>query len=142
MPSCSHAGDFAQAQLGRTAGAIAPTAYPKQTDANGAWKTTNLYDWTSGFLPGNFWLAYQLAGASAQRTRAQSWQAGVESRKADTSTHDLGFVIFNSFGNGFRLTGDPGLPAGRARRRDVAGDPLQPGRRVRSGRGTRRATSA
>ena len=102
-----HAGEFAQQQLGRTASSLAPTAYPKQTGPGGAWRTTSAYDWNSGFLPGNFWLAYELGGAAAQRSRAQSWQAGVEVRKSDTSTHDLGFVIFNSFGNGFRLTGDP-----------------------------------
>ena len=38
--------------------------------------------------------------------RARSWTAGVEHEKSDTSTHDVGFKIFCSFGNGYRLTGD------------------------------------
>ena len=36
-----------------------------------------------------------------------AWTAGLASRQFDTSTHDIGFVIGNSFGHGYRLTGDP-----------------------------------
>jgi unsaturated chondroitin disaccharide hydrolase len=48
---------------------------------------------------------YELTGDPIWMTRATDWQTGLEGRKNDTSTHDVGFVIFSSFGNGYRLTG-------------------------------------
>jgi hypothetical protein len=43
---------------------------------------------------------------SPLRRRAALAQAGLESEKTNTSTHDLGFVLLDSFGRGYRLTGD------------------------------------
>jgi unsaturated chondroitin disaccharide hydrolase len=48
---------------------------------------------------------YQATGDSAWRTAAQARQAAIESQKTNTGTDDLGFMLFNSFGNGYRLTG-------------------------------------
>ena len=64
--------------------------------------------WRSGFFPGLLW---QLAshGAAASRAlyaqAAARFTAGREHRKSDTSTHDVGFMIFDSFGAGLRLDG-------------------------------------
>ena len=38
--------------------------------------------------------------------RAEAWQAGLEAQKNNTSTHDIGFMLFDSFGQGQRLTGN------------------------------------
>ena len=56
-------------------------------------------------LPGSLWQMYEITGDPIWMTRAIDWQNGLEGRKNDTSTHDVGFVVFSSFGNGFRLTG-------------------------------------
>ena len=48
---------------------------------------------------------------------------GLEGRKNDTSTHDVGFVIMSSFGNGFRLSTTDALPAGRPYHGRFAGYP-------------------
>jgi unsaturated chondroitin disaccharide hydrolase len=97
---------FAGERLAATAGAIATTSYPYYTNSLGAWKTTSASSWTSGFFPGSLWLEYQQTFDTAWRSRAESRQAGIESQKYNTSTHDLGFMVLNSFGNGYRLTGN------------------------------------
>jgi rhamnogalacturonyl hydrolase YesR len=37
---------------------------------------------------------------------AKKWTANLEKEKFNTHTHDLGFMLYCSFGNGLRLTGD------------------------------------
>jgi unsaturated chondroitin disaccharide hydrolase len=103
----AHDFDFAARQLTATTGALSATRYPSTTAASGAWTTTGASDWRSGFLPGALWLMYERTGDPAWKTRATKWQAGVESQKNDTSTHDVGFKIFTSFGNGYRLVAPP-----------------------------------
>jgi unsaturated chondroitin disaccharide hydrolase len=100
-----YAASSVQLHLDRAAAVVSTTAYPQRTAPSGAWVTTNASGWTSGFFPGSWWLAHQMSAGSSARARAQAWQAGVESQKLKTSTHDLGFMLFTSFGNGFRLTG-------------------------------------
>ena len=41
------------------------------------------------------------------RNPAESWTAAMENEKYDTGSHDVGFKIFCSFGNGYRITQDP-----------------------------------
>lgn len=45
------------------------------------------------------------------RSWAADWTAEMEGEKNDTDSHDVGFKIFCSFGNGYRLTGDPAWPS-------------------------------
>jgi unsaturated chondroitin disaccharide hydrolase len=40
------------------------------------------------------------------KARAEQRQDGIESRKTDNTTHDIGFQIFTTFANGYRLTGN------------------------------------
>jgi unsaturated chondroitin disaccharide hydrolase len=96
---------FASAQLDAAARSISQTRYPISTASSGSWSTTGASTWTSGFFPGALWEAYELTGDPTWSSRATSWQAGVESQKNNTSTHDVGFMISSSFGNGYRLTG-------------------------------------
>jgi unsaturated chondroitin disaccharide hydrolase len=83
--------------------------YPLSTKGS-QWQTAPARDWVSGFYPGCLWQVYDYAtrknwsDRDAWRQRAEKWTAGVESQKNNTGTHDLGFMIFDSFGNGYRLT--------------------------------------
>ncbi|AHG88736.1 glycosyl hydrolase family 88 [Gemmatirosa kalamazoonensis] len=82
--------------------------FPRHTvGRDGAWVQMPVTQWTSGFFPGALWYAYELSGDPAFRARAERWTAGVESAKTRTNTHDIGFLLFPSFGNGYRLTGNP-----------------------------------
>ncbi len=87
--------------------------YPVSGGDSGTWTTTSpssgSQGWTSGFFPGQLWLLYQATGSTAWRDAAQAWTAPLASqangRPIDPS--DIGFIIGTSFGNGYRLTGDP-----------------------------------
>lgn len=68
--------------------------------------------WTSGFVPGSLWLLYEYDRNPVRLEMARRFTGKVENEQYNTSTHDLGFMLYGSFGNGYRLTED-------ARYRDV-----------------------
>lgn len=59
-------------------------------------------DWCSGFFPGNLWQIYALTGNEAYKYKAESWTDFIEKEKHNNRTHDMGFKIFCSFGNGLK----------------------------------------
>jgi len=61
--------------------------------------------WRSGFFPGILWQLYNFTGDDVFASLASKFTAGREVVKSETSTHDIGFMIFNSFGNGLLLKG-------------------------------------
>lgn len=61
-------------------------------------------DWTSGFFPGVLWYIYELTGKQDWKSKAQEFTAKIENEKWNAGTHDMGFKIYCSFGNGYRLT--------------------------------------
>lgn len=67
----------------------------------------NYRDWTCGFWPGVLWYAYEYSNDSAIKQAAQRYSRAlfplVDSAAID---HDLGFQVFTSIGNGYRLTQD------------------------------------
>ncbi|MGO1070371.1 glycoside hydrolase family 88 protein [Lysobacter sp. CA199] len=62
--------------------------------------------WTSGFYPGTLWLTYEYTRDPATLAEAERRLAILEKEKHHTGDHDIGFMIFNSFGNAYRITGD------------------------------------
>lgn len=64
-------------------------------------------DWTSGFFPGCLWYAYQLTGNEQLKSEAMRFTEFVENAKFRTNTHDLGFILNCSFGNGLKITQNP-----------------------------------
>lgn len=71
------------------------------------WNKVNIHDWCSGFWPGILWQAYEVSGDTAILATARKFTEplrGVLSVPVDN--HDLGFMLFCSFGNGYRLTKD------------------------------------
>lgn len=98
---------FAEMQLLKTADAINdPTRFPEGTGPDGTWITSNMYGWTSGFFPGSLWYAYENSGNEQVKLQAERWTAGLDSVQYYTGNHDLGFMMFCSYGNGYRLTGN------------------------------------
>jgi hypothetical protein len=83
-----------------------PKSLPKTTDAEGKLKTTSSADWVSGFFPGVLWYLYEYKYDTQLLNDAQNYTARVEQEKNNRRTHDLGFMLYCSFGNGYRLTGD------------------------------------
>lgn len=65
------------------------------------------YDhWVSGFFPGVLWQLYENSGNKELRRYAEMMTDRVEPAKKMTVTHDLGFMLYCSFGHGYRLTGN------------------------------------
>ena len=69
---------------------------------------TVFYDhWVSGFFPGILWLLYENSQNIQFREYAELYTARVEPAKKMKNTHDLGFMLYCSFGQGYRLTKNP-----------------------------------
>ena len=60
-------------------------------------------DWTSGFFPGNLWLIYNLTQDEAFKNKAMEWTSLMEDQKFNDGTHDMGFKIYCSFGEGYKI---------------------------------------
>jgi unsaturated chondroitin disaccharide hydrolase len=97
-----------QQRYATSADALDPAAgFPRRVPAGAtAWEVEPADDWTGGFFAGTLWETYALTGDAAWRARAQRWTAPLAGQATRTDTHDLGFVIGDSFGNAHRLTGD------------------------------------
>ena len=98
---------FIGTQAQKTVLSLTPGSFPRSGGDTGKWKTVAATDWTSGFFPGELWLLYQATGSQQWLAKAKSWTAPLASQASRTDTHDVGFIIGESFGNGYRLTGDP-----------------------------------
>lgn len=61
-------------------------------------------DWTSGFFPGNLWLLYKLTGNETYKEKAIEWTGYLENEKYNNRTHDMGFKVYCSYGNGYKET--------------------------------------
>lgn len=62
--------------------------------------------WCSGFFPGTLWYLYENSRNPEVLEYARLYTARVEREQFTTDNHDVGFMLFCSFGNGLRLTGD------------------------------------
>ncbi len=63
-------------------------------------------DWTVGFFPGSLWYLYEATGDAAWRTAAERYTPYVASWAGNKGTHDVGFVLYCSYGNALRITRD------------------------------------
>lgn len=59
-------------------------------------------DWTSGFYPGNLFMIYELTKDNKYKELAKKWTAFIEKEKFNNRTHDMGFKVFCSFGQGLK----------------------------------------
>lgn len=83
---------------------------PKSIDENGNLLTSDSRWWGSGFFPGSLWYLYELTGEDSLRVLAESFTRRIEREKFTTNNHDVGFMIYCSFGNGYRLTRNTSYP--------------------------------
>ena len=81
--------------------------YPRTTNKEGKLRTTSMYDWTPGFFPGSLWYLYELTGEEFWKENAEKWTHSLEPLKTFTGNHDLGFMMYCSYGNAYRLANKP-----------------------------------
>ena len=109
---------FIETQVTKTLTSLGSPAsgYPVSGGDSGKWTTTNPSSagqgWTTGFFPGQLWLLYQATGSPQWLAAARQWTAPLASQASLVTgprpdPTDIGFIIGTSFGNGYRLTGDP-----------------------------------
>lgn len=83
------------------------TKFPQSVNPDGTLRTQPSHWWCSGFFGGSLWYLYEYNKENKWKEAAQLWTAAVEKEKYNTGTHDLGFMIYCPFGNGYRLTKNP-----------------------------------
>lgn len=72
------------------------------------WSVSSISDWTSGFYPGLLWYMYAYTQEEFWKEQAHRFTMPLEPiKELDWKTHDFGFMMYNSFGNGYRLTQNP-----------------------------------
>ncbi len=79
---------------------------PRTLDAGGQLVLVPPGDWTSGFFPGILWLLYGHTKENKWQEAAREATAKLENEQYNGRTHDMGFKIYCSYGQGYRLTGD------------------------------------
>lgn len=81
---------------------------PRSTNPeDGSIVTSGTDWWCSGFFPGSLWYLFEYSKDQFFLVEAINRTAPLEKEKLNKGTHDLGFMLYNSFGNGYRLTGNP-----------------------------------
>lgn len=79
---------------------------PRNSEPDGTLNLEPSKDWTSGFFPGELWFLYEYTQNNFWKKKAQQHTDILEKEKMNGSTHDMGFKVYCSFGNGYRLTQD------------------------------------
>ncbi len=82
---------------------MVPRSYP---DEDGGYWMVGINDWTCGFPAGSYWQMYEMTGDEYWKDAAVENTVKLDGVQHRTNTHDLGFMVFCSFGNAYRLTGN------------------------------------
>lgn len=80
-----------------------PRSYPDEDDG---YRMVGINDWTCGFPAGSYWQMYEMTGDEYWKDAAVENTVKLDGVQHRTNTHDLGFMVFCSFGNAYRLTGN------------------------------------
>ncbi|MFR9621016.1 MAG: glycoside hydrolase family 88 protein [Rikenellaceae bacterium] len=105
--------EYCEAQIERSLEQLAPADYmqsPRNVEPGGSeWSQRRVAkdQWTAGFWPGVLWYGYEASGNEKILAEARKYTEALEFISYPPAIdHDLGFLMFCSYGNGYRLTGD------------------------------------
>jgi chondroitin AC lyase len=79
---------------------------PHSMRKNGSVESGSIYNWTSGFFPGTLWYLAEYENDAALKDSALHWTKKLEPLKTFTDNHDIGFMMYCSYGNAYRVTKD------------------------------------
>ncbi|KAA2240408.1 glucuronyl hydrolase [Chitinophaga agrisoli] len=99
--------DLAARQYKLMAQHVPDTLLPRSTNKDGSLMTSNSRWWCSGFFPGTLLYLYEYTKDDALKAEALKRLQVIEQEKNNKGTHDLGFMMYCSFGNAYRLLKDP-----------------------------------
>lgn len=77
---------------------------PRSVEKDGTLRMVSPKDWCSGFFPGILWMMYEQTGDDYWRKEANLYTLPLESNRFHRGTHDLGFMMHNSFGKGWLIS--------------------------------------
>jgi unsaturated chondroitin disaccharide hydrolase len=83
------------------------TQFPRTTNPDGTVKSTDVWDWTGGFFPGGLWYIYAYTQKPEWKAAATKWTEALEQGQFITQHHDVGFVMYCSYGNALKYEKDP-----------------------------------
>ncbi|MGJ1432398.1 glycoside hydrolase family 88 protein [Sphingobacterium spiritivorum] len=78
------------------------TVFPRTLDSAGNVKGTDVWDWTGGFFAGSLWNIYEYNKDPKWEAAAIKWTEALEEGKFLTQHHDIGFVMYCSYGNAIK----------------------------------------
>lgn len=108
---CNHQVKHTLVQLHGTDGVIDYTMMPRNIlNGQNNWncRKATQDEWCSGFWPGILWYDYEYTGDNQIKEEAEKFTASLEYLShIPAYDHDLGFLIFCSYGNGYRITKNP-----------------------------------
>ncbi|GAB3995315.1 glycoside hydrolase family 88 protein [Spirosoma daeguense] len=87
------------------------TQFPQSTKPDGTPDNRKSSWWCSGFFGGSLWHIYEYTKAPGWKDAAHLWTMAVAKEQYNTGTHDLGFMLYCPFGNGYRLTKNEAYPS-------------------------------
>ena len=79
--------------------------------AKGELDMRSIYWWTAGHFPGSLWYLYEATGDGFFKERAKAWTEIIAPNSKVTDNHDVGFIMYCSFGNARRLLKTDGYDA-------------------------------
>lgn len=83
-----------------------PLTNPRSLESDGSLIVVPSKDWTSGFFPGELWFMYEYTKDNTWKQAAHDRTVLLEREQWNGGTHDMGFKMYCSYGNAYRLTGD------------------------------------
>jgi len=78
---------------------------PRTVNPDGTLATIGIFPWISGFYPGALWLEYEATGDEKFSRYATQYTEMLDTLKTCAGSHDIGFQMNCSYGNGLRLKG-------------------------------------
>lgn len=82
------------------------TKTPQSTLPDGKPRDMPTSWWCSGFFGGSLWYLFEYTKNTKWKEAAELWTMAIKKQQFNTGTHDLGFMLYCPFGNGYRLTGN------------------------------------
>ena len=79
--------------------------YPRSIDTDGNLVKSDNKWWCCGFYPGSLWYTYEHTGNEQIKALADKYTRSLVINEIRRD-HDMGFIVWYSYGNAFRLTGD------------------------------------
>ncbi|WP_017257285.1 glycoside hydrolase family 88 protein [Pedobacter arcticus] len=81
--------------------------YPHSLLSNGKLRYYQIDEWTGGFWPGSLWNMYAYTKDPQWKDAALKWTNSLEANQYNTKHHDIGFMMYCSYGNALKFDNNP-----------------------------------